>query len=220
MTSQDLKLDHFKFYDVANQQAGQIIALQGQFDQEREQARLTYLNLFANPVIKNGEALYDKNAHLTWYDLFDPTPDPTRHVKYENQFGHAACYIGRSYALLTPTEKYEKGSAFPKGLDHYKVYQVLQGEPLNTGAKLKDQFGEDEPRIYFPKFFAVPVKKWAQGEVFGINNDSTHLVLYNIYPKTVQKTIKTGDQFGNRYLHVFRSVLLGVPSLKVNWSEV
>ena len=34
MTSQELYLDHFKFYDVANQMVNVRVKLQGQFDME------------------------------------------------------------------------------------------------------------------------------------------------------------------------------------------
>ena len=74
MNAKDLKLDYFQFYDVANQILNEVILVQGQFDEEPERIRLTYLNLFANPVSKNGEELYNRHAHLIWYNVFDPVP--------------------------------------------------------------------------------------------------------------------------------------------------
>ncbi len=221
MTSKKLGLDHFKFYDVANQRVGVRVGLQGQFDKEREVVELTYLNLFANPVSKNKEPIYNKNAHLSWYDIFDPAPDPIRHVVAGNQFAKKQeLYIGRACALLVPTWKVEKGSAFPKKLDHYKVYQVLRGEDVEPRVSLKDQFGSDKPEVYAPMFFAVPVTKWAGGKTYKIQNEKAHLLIYRIDPGMNQRTIKTSDQFGRRYVQVFRSVLLGVPSLKLKWKEV
>ena len=220
MNAQELRLDYFKIYDVANQQAGNVVGLQGQFDKQPEKAQLTYLDFFGNPASKNGQPIYDKNAHLTWYDLYDPTPDPTRLVAYENQWGQARIYIGRACALLVPTWKIEEGSQYPEGLDHYKVYRVLQGEPINQTAKVADQFGASELRIYDPVFFAVPAKKWYEGQTFGINNERAHLVIYRIYPEAAQKTIRTRDQFSQRIQNVLRSVLLAAPSVKTNWEEV
>ena len=52
MTAQELKLDYFNIYDVANQRAGYTVGLQGQFDKQPEQAKLTYLSFFANPTSK------------------------------------------------------------------------------------------------------------------------------------------------------------------------
>lgn len=220
MTAQELQLDYFTFYDAANQPAGYIVGLQGQFDQQPERVQLTYLNLFANPTSKNGEPIYDKNAHLTWYDAFDPSPDPTRHVTYENQFGKQEMYIGRTSAVLAPTWKVEPGSSFPDKLDHYRVYQVLQGEPVDTAVKVEDQFGSSQARVYYPRLFAVPVRKFYEGQTYGIHNDKAHLVIYIVYPGSVEKTIQTRDQFSPRYLNLFRSVLLGAPSLKLSWKQV
>ncbi len=221
MTSKELKLDHFKFYDVANQRVGVRVKLQGQFDKEPEGVELTYLNLFANPVSKNGEPLYNKYAHLNWYDIFDPAPDPIRNVVVGNQFAKKQeIYTGRACALLVPTWKVEKGSKLPKGLDHYKVYQVLRARDDEPKVKLKDQFGSDNPEVYAPAFFAVPVTKWAGGKTYKIQNAKTHLLIYKIEPRRNERTIKTYDQFGRRYVHVRYSVLLGVPSLKLKWKEI
>ena len=220
MNAQDLRLDYFKFYDVGNQDAGYVVGLQGQFDKAPEKVRLNYLNLFANPASKNGEPIYDKNAHFNWYDLYDPVPDPTRKVAYENQFGRQTLITGRSYALLAPAQKREKGSVFPEKLDHYKVYRVLQGEPVNKAVKLEDQFGGTEAKIYYPAFFAVPVKKWSEGKTFGINNERAHMVLYKIYPDSVEKPIVVRDQFMPRQLFVVRGILLGAPSVKLDWKEI
>ncbi len=220
MTAKDLGLDYFKFYDAANQRAGYVVGLQGQFDRVPERAQLTYLNMFANPTSKNGEAIHDKNAHLTFYNLYDPSPDPMRKVTFENQFGKQTVVTGRAYALLVPTQKVKRGSVFPEKLDHYKVYQVLDSEQVNKRVKLKDQFAATEARVYYPLFFAVPVRKWYEGQVYGVNNAKAHLAIYRIYPDSLQKTIATRDQFSQRYLNLFRGVLLAAPSRKLEWKEV
>ncbi len=220
MTAEELNLDYFKFYDVANQQAGYVVGLQGQFDEQMEKAQLTYLNLFANPASKNGEPMCDKSAHFNWYDIYDPTPDPTRLVEYENQFGQSKLYTGRAYSLLVPAQKRFPGSVFPEKLDHYKVYQVLQGEPAMKAVTLEDQFGKKETKVYDPVFFAVPVKKWYEGQTYGIYNEKAHLAIYRIYPESLQQTIMVRDQFSRRYEQVFRSILLAVPSVKLEWKEV
>ena len=219
MTAQELKLDYLNIYDVADQPAGYVVGLQGQFDQQPEQAQLTHLGFFGNPASKNGEPMYDKNAHLSWYSLYDPTPDPTRQVTYQDQFGKQMIYTGRSYALLVPTQKKFPGTEFPQRLDHYKVYQVLHGEPVMKEVELEDQFGTMTVKVYYPMFFAVPVKKWYQGQTYGINNETAHLVIYRTYPQTMQKTIVTRDQFSQRYQNVFRSVLMGSPCKKLDWKE-
>src|SRR5262249_33885362 len=67
MTAKELKLDYFQIYDVANRQSTGNVLLQGQFDARLLRMELALLDFFANPVAKNAEPIYDKNAHLTWY---------------------------------------------------------------------------------------------------------------------------------------------------------
>ena len=55
-------------------------------------------------------------------------PDPPRSLEAENQFGKFRLQIGQALALLVPTQKIERGSAFAEDLDHYKVYVVLESE--------------------------------------------------------------------------------------------
>ncbi len=217
MTAKDHRLDYFKFYDVANDRISRDIMVQGQFDEEPEALELVYLNLFANPVSKNGEPIYDKHAHLIWYNVTDPIPDPTRVVVADNQFGTQKILTGRTIALLAPAQKVEPGSAFPIQLDHFKVYQVLDGEPVDRKVKLEDQFGAEEVEVRDPVAFAVPVKKEHGGHSFGINNEDAHLLLYRITPRWLQTSALARDQFGRHRISVYRGTLLAAPSRKVEW---
>jgi len=220
VTAQDLKLDYFKFCDVANLAVNEKVALKGQFDQEPERARLSILTFFANPVSKNREPIYDKRAHLNWHVLFEPSPDPTRKLALENQFGRSEILIGSAFGPLAPAQKYEIGSGFPKQLDHYKVYRTLDAEPLMKEVKLEDQFGADEVRVVYPVAFAVPVHKEHEGRTFKINNEKAHLLIYRITSHKAEKTIRVRDQFGRYILHVMRSILLAVPTVKRDWKVV
>lgn len=214
----DLRLDHFLFYDTLAQEAGHKVALKGQFDEEPERVKLTYLDLFGNPVIKNRGTIHDRNAHLTWYNLFDPVPDPVRVVKFRNQFGEQKVLIGKSIALLAPARKYEKGSAFPKRLDHFKVYRVLGGEPVDKEVTLKDQFESGRVKVRWPAAFAVPVWKYHHGNTFKIQNEKAHLALYAVTPWYVRTERVVRDQFGRHLLRFYRSVMLAVPSEKQDWA--
>ena len=63
MTATDLKLDYFKFYDVENRDVTADITLRGHFDQRPLKVQVRLLDFFGNPVSKNREPMYDKNAH-------------------------------------------------------------------------------------------------------------------------------------------------------------
>lgn len=224
MTSRDLGLDHFLFYDVADQAAAESIGVQTQFEigptAGPERIRLASTLLFGNPVQKNEEKILDPHAHLTWYRVFDPVPDPTRVVNYRDQFGRRRIVIGRKAAFLTPTHKVERGSRAPEKLDHYVAYQVLDAKPVNRAVKLRDQWGTTEARVMYPLFFAAPSRKWHAGETYGIKNAKAHLAIYRISPSSIRKTARTRDQFGSRVVQAFRSVLLAVPCAKGKWEVV
>lgn len=75
MTAKELKLDYFQIYDIANREATGNVSLQGQFDARPLKMEFALLDFFANPVAKNLEPIYDKNAHLTWYRGVQPRND-------------------------------------------------------------------------------------------------------------------------------------------------
>ncbi len=221
MGNTDLGLDHFLFYDIATQPAGDIIGVQTQFDigpafgPERLQLRAAIL--FGNPVQKNDEKILDRNAHLTFYAAYDAVPDPMRTVNYTDQFGRRKVIIGRKYGFLSPTQKAFRGTRFPEKLDHYVAFQVLDGAPVNKAVKLKDQWGAYTAKVYTPAFFAAPSRKWHDGKVDGVNNAAAHLAIYRISPTAAANTAKTRDQFGTRIAHSGRTVLLAVPCKKGKW---
>lgn len=221
MNAQDLRLDYFQIYDVANQWVREKVLLKDQFDEEPEKGQLVFLDWFANPVSKNDEELYDKGAHFTGYYLYQSIPDPTRLVYLENQFGEQKIVIGRPDHLLVPAAKRTReGTLYSRELSHYKVYQVLDGEPLKKEVRLRDQFGASEAVVISPYGFAAPAEKEHEGKKLPIYNEEAHLVLYRLSPKRASKGITVGDQFGRYYLRTYRPLLLAVPSIKLEWKEL
>jgi hypothetical protein len=221
MTAKELKLDYFQIYDVANRQAAGNILLQGQFDKQGLRMQLALLDFFANPVAKNAEPIYDKNAHLTWYRGVQPS-EPMWAVILENQFGKFEIRTGKGYGLLVPTHKVESGSVFPKTLDHYKVYQVVDvGNVPDVTLKLRDQFGASEARLGRPLFFAVPVRKRHETKEYPIQNERAHLLIFAITPRNLEKKVTLRNQFARgTSVAVVRSVMLAAPSIKHEWKQV
>lgn len=220
MTAQELKLDYFKFYDVSNYALNEWVTIQGQFDEDPENVQLLYLDLFGNAVSKNREPFFDRNSHLTWYNIFDPAPEPARRVMIENQFGQQRLIIGPARHFLAPARKYVKGSVFPARLDHFKVYRLLHGDPVDRPVMLQDQFGRDRARVTVPVAFAVPVAKRHGGTTTPVKNKRAHLVIYRITHRPVVKSALIRDQFTKRYITTIRSAYLAVPSVKLDWKVV
>jgi hypothetical protein len=244
MNAQDLQLDYFKIYDVVDYEAEFQGGLQGQFDVEPTEARLLFLTGFANRASKNGEPLYDPNAHLTWYQLYQPglRRIPTWFVTVENQFGTQEISIGLNawrertrirelrpfvhptagqYTLLAPAQKGEEGE-FPVDLNYFKLYWVVEGEPVDRRVRLQDQFGREEVEVADPIAFGVPVRVLYQQQVYPIHHSEAHLVIYQIEQRKLESplTRTVVDQFGTRDLSFRGSIALAVPSVKVDWKEL
>lgn len=221
MDAMELKLDYFKIYDVEDRQAQADVLLQGQFDKRGQRMRIALLDFFANPVSKNGQPLYDKHAHLAWYRGLQ-AQEPMRRVVVENQFGKFDIRTGTGYGLLVPSQKVEAGSEFPKALDHYKVYRLVDVEQVpDVRLKLRDQFGAEEVALRLPMYFAVPVVKTHGDKKYPIQNERAHLLMFGITPRDAQKKIIVRNQFARRLsVAVVRSVMLAAPSLKLEWKPV
>jgi hypothetical protein len=221
MTAKELRLDYFQIYDVANREATGKVLLQGQFDERPLKMELALLDFFANPVAKNAEPIYDNNAHLTWYRGVQP-PEPMRAVVLETQFGRFEIRTGRAYGLLVPTQKVESGSVFPKTLDHYKVYRLVDVEKIpDVTLKLRDQFGASEARLRLPLYFAAPVRKRHETKEYPIQNERAHLLIFGITPRDLKKKVTLRNQFTKgTSLAIVRSLMLAVPSIKREWKHV
>ncbi|MCK5232088.1 MAG: hypothetical protein KAR13_17585 [Desulfobulbaceae bacterium] len=224
MNAHDLELDYFKLYDIEPKPWVEYhVDLQGQFDEEPERTDVTRLRLFANPVSKNREAIYDRNAHLAVYQLaVHPWfLDPKRKIVAESQFGKHSFDIGHDFALLAPAKKYERGLRFPEALDHYKVYSVEpeHRDSLDADVTLQDQFSEVEAKIQNLVAFAVPAEKKHAEEKYEVRNEKAHLMIFWCETPHVGRLKRVADQFDRYRLYFGRGLYLGVPCLKHEWHE-
>lgn len=230
MNARKLQLDYFQIYDIEIpkdvRELSPKVRLRGQFDtEEGEWAKPQFLKKFANPVSKNGEPIFDKIAHLTWYNMNSTDPAVLRNVTIENQFGKQVILTYDVRGLLVPALKRKPGSVFPRPtklkLDHYKIYRVINVKRVDKSVKLEDQFHKREATVYHPVAFAVPVSKEHHGKVFPIHNSKAHLTIYQVeQSKDMPDMIDARDQFGlHRYLKMGVSYLLAVPSKKLEVKE-
>ncbi|CAM2069159.1 hypothetical protein SCOR_27570 [Sulfidibacter corallicola] len=216
--AQPFQLDEYLCYQVDPQRVGARVELFGQFDHDWQPVYVYEFYRFCNPAEVNGDPINDKFAHLSWYH-FDPMgdPEPKRRVVVQNKFGTFDLTIGESFWLLVPTEKIEPGSEFPHRLDHYKVYEVLQGERVNKDVFIRDQFTSEGNVAMRPRYFAVPVEKLHDDKHFPINNPKDHIVFYDKDPITRNFYRPTVDQFGRKPMKTRVSELLGCASAKLFW---
>lgn len=225
MNAQDFQLDYFKVYRFYPQTIRHVVKLRDQFNRKRfKKCQLEWRTWFANPVSKNNEPLFDKNAHLVRYSPRLPITQPPRVAEIENQFGEAKIFLGDIIGLLVPARKRERGSTFPDKLDHYMLYEAHGEQVLNKSVHLRDQFdrveAEEPVRVFQIVAFAVPVEKRHDNKKFPILNDRSHLTLYSIErSRPVYRLVYFEDQFGWFYTYRFQSYRLGVPSAKLGWNE-
>jgi hypothetical protein len=224
LSGQVLPLDHFKVYEVDPVLASFPVRLTGQFETTGIDANLLVIDHFANPTEKvlgpNVTLIADPNRHLDWYVLNQWVIEPVRTIRYRNQLGLQSIDIHNPRYLLVPAQKVsDPGSVFPQKADHYKCYEVIRVNflPLFPPISLKDQFGpQTGVNVFLPRYFCVPVKKERPGfKPVGIFNPIDHLTVYDITPQAIDRQIATRDQFGQRGLHVNRSVWLAVPTEKL-----
>jgi hypothetical protein len=120
--------------------------------------------------------------------------------------------------LLAPAHKIEQGTLFPKELDHFKCYRVIEGDPIDKDVSLRDQFGDEpEVRITMPLFFCVPVLKRYNNKIHEVNNPKAHLTIYEISPKDYKLKRQVRDQFLGGEWEISQSRMLAIPSLKLTW---
>jgi hypothetical protein len=217
------ELDHFKVYEVEKVEVDFRVRLTDQLDTAPKESNLEALSHFANPSRKvhagDQVGVKNPNRHLNWYALTQQQPEPRRTIRYLNQFGQHSVDIQDPRFLLVPAQKTsDDGSVFPKSLDHYKCYEVIEVNtaPAPPVVTLGDQFGsEQNVQVGKPRYFCLPVMKEREGErPHEIVNADDHLAVYDIPPEAHQLEIKVRDQFDERALKVIRSVLLAVPTEK------
>lgn len=200
---------HFLCYEAEGDDVNATVSLQDQFGDDAGVVEVEEPELFCNPVNKNNEGIGDPTAHLTGYEI-------ERLVIVDNQFGEEQpLTVEEAELLLVPTQKLEvdgepTGLQGPEALDHFKCFEVEEGDDVNVTVTLEDQFGvELVVEVEEPELFCIPVDK--NGE--GIFDPSAHLTCYEIDgdSEESEREILVENQFGEQVLEAEEPVLLCVP---------
>ena len=218
-------LDHFKCYPVYESMppyALEGVQLEDQFG--TIEAVVGEAKFFCNPVAKWAEEMpptppmiLNSNNHLTLYSLDHEEELQERIVKVENQFGTQQLVVSDPVLLGVPTWKLYPGDHDPPvGLDHFLLYEVIEGTPVDVVVRLEDQFFYENVLVYEPVYFANPVRKTHDGDVTLIENSEEYLVFYRIVSYPVSGWVRVDNQFGEQELEVYMDednpALLAVPS--------
>jgi hypothetical protein len=239
MNAIELQLDYFQIYDLEpvvdlrrRPVSVRTVALRGQFDKKAETRVLTGLIRFADRASKNGESLFDEDAHLTGYPWARPLAfrPHWRRVWVANQFAKKQeLHIGAAAGLWVPAQKriLPEGELSEKStrLHHYMVYEVIWAQPVDyPSISLEDQFGHRQTKPLYPVAFAVPVWKQRGQQPKPMPKgapEGAHLTIYRVEPsEELSIQIETFDQFYHfPALKLGASERLAVPSKKLRWEE-
>jgi hypothetical protein len=220
-------LDYFKCYDVvtATDPYGIIVDLDDQFVSLYAWMVLTRAEWFCNPVTKNSESIVNPDNHLTIYSIH--SYGMSWHVEIVNQFGTQNLTVSGPVALAVPTWKLDPGvHEPPMYLDHFLLYEVEPGSPVDENVDLDDQFSGNAPgvNVTMPVYFANPVLcKYHDGRYTGVWDPEAHLVFYEI---SDNPEYYGGVNISNQF-ELLESCglsetgqLLAVPSEKVSYEEI
>ncbi len=179
-------LDHFKCYNVWN--ATPVMEFVDVMDQFGEYLSVMVLEAewFCNPVDKNGEGMTNPDNHLTVYNISTGMIPGWWNVTVDNQFGLQKLTVYGPVALAAPTWKlYPNSHGHPMYLDHYLLYAVWSGSPVNVVVSLDDEFPDmaTAVNVTYPRYFANPViYKFHGGDETAAWDPEAHLVFYDISP--------------------------------------
>ncbi len=231
VTTQAEGLDHFKFYEiVGGPYVGDVMPkVEDQFYTGIEEVQVKYARYFGNPVAKTKDGtltpIGNDDHHLTLYDITTPTTQMWS-VVVDNQFGRETLLVSGPVMLAVPTLKEEHEP--PYYLDHYLLWNVIDGEDVQEVVDLEDQWHkESDVEVHRPVYFANPAGKWgpdidwSPSDPLILHNPDDHMVLYEIVGETFQKDVSIQNQFHQTAtFSVQEAKLLAVPSEKVSFEEV
>jgi hypothetical protein len=226
-------LDHFKCYNVLPEQSLDLpVVVWDQFHDEYLEVLVGPPMMFCNPVDKvHGTVTTSSNPnnHLTVYWIEALMDYWT--VTVDNQFSDAAVpqelIVWGPVALAVPTQKLVPGDhGMPKYLDHYLLYEVVEGLNVTATVDLDDQFPGTAPGVEVtePVYFANPALKGYVDHEPGMWDPEEHLMFYRISDNEEFY----GDDVGIRnqffpeeteYIDLIpEGQLLAVPSVKAEWA--
>lgn len=219
-------LDHFKCYDVVNGTTpgyvypdfeDQFVFMPGWQVETAE--------WFCNPVMKNSESIVNPDNHLTIYSL--DSLGTVWYVEIANQFGLQNLTVSGPVALAVPTWKLDPGiHEPPMYLNHFLLYEVVQGSPVDENVNLDDQFPGDATgvNVTMPVYFANPVLCKYHDTYTGVWDPEAHLVFYEISDNPEYYSgsgVSISNQFETQSLELASTgQLLAVPSEKLYYEEI
>ena len=217
---------HFAFYWVdqeAVSQIREIVYLEDHFG--AVEAELGWPWYFCNPTEKwHNEVLtpiVNPNHHLTVYGLTYEEDPKEWFVEISNQFGTQELIVWGPIALAVPTQEVEPWYHEPPvGLDHFLLYEVVEGPSVDAVVRLNDELGYEEVMVSLPVYFTNSVQKTQDNQVIAIVDPDAHMVVYSVEGEYFDTEVQVVNQFAGSTFHVSGPSHLAVVSDVLHYEPV
>ena len=159
-------------------------------------------NLMCDPVRKErgGKVtkIVDERQHLKWYPLEATLTSETNDMLVTNQFGanQAISMNMTPLNVLVPTREPPHGR--PRGLDHFKCYNVHAAPTLNAKVRLRDAIGSLRTKVVIQWAFCDPAEKiHGSAPATSIKHPDVHLACYTLVRRDAERAVghRTINQF-------------------------
>lgn len=224
--AQYLKLDYFRFYNLTPVETTADVGVRGMFDREMTSVSINVtrpaMEYFAAPVSIGGSRLLNPTVSLVWYKSEQRQKEPMRDVELKNRFGRHAIRIGSPVALLFPTADTERSGRMTDRIEHYKVYPVLDGSPIQRKVSLEDRFtSQGNVIVGRMAFLAVPVEAMYANSVRKVRNQLANITIYATdSPENAGMQHSTTDQFGRHTMELVKPTMLGLPTTMIDFRNI
>jgi hypothetical protein len=150
-------------------------------------------NLMCNPVrkVRAGKVtkVVDAKHHLKWYPLQASLTSQVKDMLITNQFGaNQAIQMNMTpVVMLVPTRVPPQGR--PRGLDHFKCYNVHSAPTLNANVRLRDEVDSLRTKVVIQWVFCDPTDKVHGSTHTSIKHPDVHLACYVLQVRDADKPL-------------------------------
>ena len=193
------------------------VDLKGPFDSEITETFLSGPELFSQAIGYGEKNPVQPRAYLNWYSIERPTDASDQVLSVRDTLQGTNTYsitIGKPALLLSPAQRLTTGSPseIPEGLNYFKAYEIVKGSPEGKEVKLTDTLGSRNRKVLKAAYFCVPVEHWHHDQHSTVKSKENCLVVYELQPQDVTKSVTTLDPFGLNTLKTSSSKWLCVPA--------
>ncbi len=200
------------------------VELKGKFDDEKTEIFLEGPQMFSQAVGLPDKSVQNENIFFNWYKISRPAQKLNQIVSVTDPFrekNKIQLDIQDSAFLLSPSQKVSSGSPgeVPEGMGCFQAFEIRNGTGTRMSISLSHAVGPQRRIMIKLAYICFPAEQWHHHEHFPVKNWEECLLVYQLEPLEIDRTITTIDQFGLNKLSVKSTNLLCVPAKLIDISE-